>query len=43
MAHVRADQATFRQEIEASGFEYVSDMDISELHENYAMLFKKKT
>ena len=42
MAHVRADQATFRSEIEASGFEYVMDLDIPELNENYAMLFKKK-
>jgi SAM-dependent methyltransferase len=34
-AHVRADQATFRAEIESAGFTYVKDLEVVELQENY--------
>jgi hypothetical protein len=40
MAHLRADQATFRAEIEESGFRYIQDIDVPELRENYVMLFE---
>lgn len=38
-AHVRADQAIFKAEIEAAGFTYVADADVPELHENYGTVY----
>jgi hypothetical protein len=35
-------QATFRAEIEASGFVFDTELAVPELQENYVMAFKKK-
>mmetsp|Transcript_10340 Transcript_10340/g.18227 ORF Transcript_10340/g.18227 Transcript_10340/m.18227 type:complete len:235 (-) Transcript_10340:1113-1817(-) len=40
--HVRADQATFRSEIESSGFTHLEDIHVEGLHENYCMVFDKQ-
>jgi SAM-dependent methyltransferase len=40
LQHVRADQATFRREIESSGFAHVRDLEAPGLSENYIMLFQ---
>ena len=37
--HIRADQATFRREIEESGFELLEEPVLPELLENYVMVF----
>lgn len=39
--HVRADQSTFRKEIESCGFKYVCDVTVEGLDENYIMIFEK--
>jgi ubiquinone/menaquinone biosynthesis C-methylase UbiE len=41
LEHVRADQKTFRNEIESCGFKYVCDILIEGLDENYVMVFEK--
>ena len=41
LEHVRADQKTFRQEVESCGFKYVCDITIEGLDENYVMVFEK--
>ena len=38
--HVRADQATFRAEIEAAGFTFVEELAIEGMTENYCMVFR---
>eukprot|EP00941_MAST-03F_sp_MAST-3F-sp1_P006245 g6245.t1 len=40
--HVRADQSTFRKEIERNGFKHLHDIVIDELTENYIMVFEKR-
>ena len=39
--HIRADQATFRAEVEAAGFRHVASPELEELRENYIMVFEK--
>ena len=39
--HVRADQQTFRKEIEAIGFRYKEEVTIETMQENYFMVFEK--
>ncbi len=41
LGHVRADQATFRGEIEAAGFRFVEEVAIEGLSENYLLVFQK--
>lgn len=41
LEHVRADQSTFRREIESCGFRYVCDVTVEGLDENYIMVFEK--
>ena len=38
--HIRADQATFRAEIEAAGFKHSSEPVVAGLDENYVMVFR---
>jgi len=40
--HVRAGKETVIAEIESYGFELVAEVDIKELHENYALRFVKR-
>jgi ubiquinone/menaquinone biosynthesis C-methylase UbiE len=40
--HVRAGKATFRKEIEQAGFEFVEDVKLSALNENYYLHFRWK-
>ena len=40
---MRADQATFREEILSSGFALVSEPVLPELEENYVMIFRPKS
>ncbi|CEM11033.1 unnamed protein product [Vitrella brassicaformis CCMP3155] len=40
--HVRAGQDTFKQEIEESGFEYLSDVEVEGMRENYMMTFRPR-
>lgn len=42
MEHVRAGKEVFRQEILDSGFELVTEHEMSELQENYILRFRKK-
>jgi len=42
LGHVRAGQATVRQEIEAAGFEWANEPKIELLSENYFLVFCKK-
>lgn len=42
IGHVRAGKATFRAEIEASGFEFVREVSIDGFKENYLLIFRKK-
>uniref|UniRef100_A0A7S2WNM5 Methyltransferase type 12 domain-containing protein n=1 Tax=Mucochytrium quahogii TaxID=96639 RepID=A0A7S2WNM5_9STRA len=39
--HVRADQATFRSEIESVGFQLLSEPCVEGMNENYIMVFEK--
>ena len=39
--HLRADQATFRAEIEACGFTHIAEPFVEDLPENYLMVFRK--
>jgi SAM-dependent methyltransferase len=39
--HVRADKATFRAEIEGAGFEFVDEVEIEGLEENYVLRFRR--
>lgn len=39
--HVRAGKEVFRQEIEAAGLEFVEDMQVAGLVENYCLRFRK--
>uniref|UniRef100_A0A7S4B9F4 Methyltransferase domain-containing protein n=1 Tax=Chrysotila carterae TaxID=13221 RepID=A0A7S4B9F4_CHRCT len=41
--HIRADQQTFRQEIESAGFELVDSAEVQELVENYVMVFQSSS
>lgn len=41
LEHIRADQSTFRAEIERSGFRLVANPELPELTENYLMVFEK--
>ena len=41
--HVRAGKEQFRREIEAAGFEFVEEVDLSSLKENYFLRFRKKS
>ncbi len=41
--HVRAGKEQFRREVEAAGFEFVEEVDISSLKENYFLRFRKKS
>lgn len=41
LENVRADQATFREEIEAAGFEFVQEVSFSGLEEHYLMTFRR--
>ena len=41
MDHVRAGKAEFRGEIEAAGFEFVEEVDVPELEENYVLHFRR--
>ena len=40
--HLRADQATFTQEIERTGFVQVQQVDVPGLPENYCLVFRKR-
>ncbi len=42
MGHVRAGKETFRAEIEAAGFEFVEEVKLDRLRENYFLRFRKK-
>jgi ubiquinone/menaquinone biosynthesis C-methylase UbiE len=42
LGHVRAGKATFRQEIEAAGFEFEDEVVIDGFHENYLLRFRKR-
>lgn len=42
LEHIRADQATFRAEIEEAGFRLVASPELPGLQENYIMVFEKK-
>ena len=39
--HIRADQATFRAEVEQAGFRLVASPELASLTENYLMVFEK--
>jgi ubiquinone/menaquinone biosynthesis C-methylase UbiE len=39
--HIRADQSTFRSEVEKAGFKLVASPEIEQLKENYIMIFEK--
>ena len=41
--HVRAGKEDFRREIESAGFEFVEEVELSSLKENYFLRFKKKS
>jgi len=41
MSHVRADQAQVLRELTSFGFEYVEDVEIDGMHENYVMRFRR--
>jgi ubiquinone/menaquinone biosynthesis C-methylase UbiE len=41
LEHVRADKATVRGEIEASGFEFIEEVAVPEFEENYLLRFRK--
>jgi ubiquinone/menaquinone biosynthesis C-methylase UbiE len=43
LGHVRAGKAVFRAEIEKAGFEFVEEVDLPELEENYLLRFRKPT
>lgn len=42
LAHVRADQTTFTNEITAAGFTLVKDLPMASLPENYFLVFRKR-
>jgi predicted methyltransferase len=42
MDHVRAGKGTFREELEAAGFEFVEEKKIDGFQENYFLKFRKK-
>jgi len=42
LEHIRAGQDVFRAEIEAAGFEFVNQVDIPELKENYCIVFRRR-
>mmetsp|Transcript_20098 Transcript_20098/g.58780 ORF Transcript_20098/g.58780 Transcript_20098/m.58780 type:complete len:150 (+) Transcript_20098:651-1100(+) len=39
LRHLRADQATFRQEVLTSGYRLVEEVEVPGLEENYVMIF----
>lgn len=41
IGHVRAGKETFRSEIEANGFEFVKEVDVEGLEENYLLIFRR--
>lgn len=41
LGHVRADKATFRAEIESAGFEFVDEVELDGLEENYVLRFRR--
>lgn len=41
LEHIRADQATFRAEVERAGFRLVASPELPELRENYIMVFER--
>lgn len=41
LEHVRADKETVRDEIEAAGFEFVDEVDLPALRENYLLRFRR--
>ena len=41
IGHVRAGKETFRAEIEASGFEFVKEIQVEGFKENYMLVFRK--
>jgi ubiquinone/menaquinone biosynthesis C-methylase UbiE len=43
LGHVRAGKAEVRKEIEAAGFEFISETSVEGLQENYFMTFEKNT
>ena len=42
LEHVRADKATVIEEIEASGFDMIEELDLPGLRENYLLRFRKR-
>ncbi|MEP3480711.1 MAG: class I SAM-dependent methyltransferase [Fuerstiella sp.] len=42
IGHVRAGKETFRSEIEASGFEFVKEVQVEGFKENYLLVFRKR-
>jgi SAM-dependent methyltransferase len=42
LAHLRAGQEVFQEEIESAGFELIEDIYLEELTDNYCMVFAKK-
>ncbi|MFK7777096.1 MAG: SAM-dependent methyltransferase, partial [Gimesia sp.] len=40
--HLRAGKATFRKEIEKAGFEFVEEVNVPALKENYYLRFRRK-
>ncbi|NNJ27432.1 class I SAM-dependent methyltransferase [Alienimonas chondri] len=41
LGHVRAGKATVRAEIEAAGFDFIEELDVPGLEENYLIVFRK--
>lgn len=41
LEHVRAGKEVFRAEIEAAGFEHLSEVDVEGLEENYLLVFRR--
>ena len=39
--HIRADQATFREEVEQAGFRLIASPELESLQENYLMVFER--
>ncbi len=42
LGHVRAGKEVFRAEIAAAGFEFVEEIEIPRLQENYFLVFKRR-
>ena len=41
LEHIRADQATFRAEVERAGFRLIASPELEALTDNYIMVFEK--